>query len=155
MHQEIEKFLKESMKGNKDPLNVRIPPELHQFLIEKAQKEGVEMPILIRTSLAMAVLPEMLESYLKAEMRQWISQNCESGLEFHLQRKREKLSTVTMLAKYASVEINKFLEKMLEAECECLNKINDKIFEETKPENLDESNVKTITKERVIKTKKE
>lgn len=134
MIDKLKDFLKTYLSGNKVPINVRVPEELHKLLEAKYKAMSpnftkFEFADFIRIALSVEVMPELLKSELQ-NSNDWITQEGKECMELHFKNKVEKLQAIKEVAEYAIEKTSEFRDLITNAEVEYLNDVNTKISEE-------------------------
>ena len=127
MHSEIKEFLKNNMQSNSEPFNMRMPKDLKEFMLAKAKEAGVDVAQYARNVICCSLLPDVLHSKLQEEAVDWITKQGKDALEVHFGDKINQLKKIVDIAEFAIKETEILQQKFIDAEVECLNKINSKL----------------------------
>lgn len=123
MYQEINNFLQENAGKNTSHLAVKVPEKLTEALKKKANKLNVDASSLMRTAIAIFVMPEFLEQLTDDEATNWVSQEGCERIQYQFTEKYKKYKDIIEFAQFATEKTQELRDQFMQAEVEYMDKV--------------------------------
>lgn len=124
MYKKLIKFIKNCMDSKSEQFSIRIPKDLKNILIKGSKSCRIPLPDYVRAIVVNSILPEILETKLKAELCEWITKQGKDSMEIHIAKRIKKLKEIAELANFAITETEKLQQKFIDLEVDYMNNIN-------------------------------